>query len=323
MLTRTASIVAATLFLLGASSYGQHTTQPQGQRPASPLPATSDTGNNLPLQPLGPSDLVRLSVYDSPELSRSFRVDQKGELELPMLKQPVNVKGLMPEDAAKLIADDLRNQHMLVNPIVDISVVEYRSRAITVSGAVKSPSTIQELKETHLLDAINEAGGLSNDAGVEVVVEKPGQEPRHILLRDLLDGSHPDLNVMVNGGDRISVPEMQKIFVVGQVKAPGAFPFADAQDTTVLKAIAMSGGLESFNKSTIYIFREKPGSSTKEQIPVPLRAIMDRKAPDVALSANDILYVPTNRGLKNTASVLSHISGMGNTAVSAAIWSAH
>ena len=322
MLTRKASIVAATLVLLGSTSYGQHATQPPASRPAPPLPVSSDNGSNLPLQPLGPSDLIRLSVYDSPELSRSFRVDQQGELELPMLNQPVNVKGLMPEAAAKLIADDLRNQHMLVNPIVDVSVVEYRSRAITISGAVKSPTTIQELKETRLLDAINEAGGLSSDAGTEVVVEKPGQPPTHILLKDLFDGSHPDLNIAVNGGDHISVPEMQRIFVVGQVKAPGAFPFTDAQDTTVLKALAMSGGLESFNKSTVYILRQKPGTTTKEQIPVPLRAIMDRKSPDVALAANDILYIPTNRGMKNAASVLNHITGIGNTAASAAIWSA-
>ena len=49
---------------------------------------------------------------------------------------------------------------------------------------------------------------------------------------------------------------------------------------------------------------------------------MDRKSPDVALAANDILYVPTNRGMKNAASVLNHITGIGNTAVSTAIWSA-
>jgi hypothetical protein len=41
------------------------------------------------------------------------------------------------------------------------------------------------------------------------------------------------------------------------------------------------------------------------------------------LAANDILYIPTNRGMKNTASFLNHISGMGNTAVSTAIWSSH
>ena len=56
---------------------------------------------------------------------------------------------------------------------------------------------------------------------------------------------------------------------------------------------------------------------------MPLRRILDRKASDVTLMANDILYVPINGKLKASATVLNHVTGMGNTAVSAAIWSAH
>jgi len=146
-------------------------------------------GANLPFQPLGPSDLIRLSVYDSPELSRSFRVDSDGALLLPLLKQPVKVSGLLPDAAAKVIAQNLKEEHILVNPVVDVSVVEYRSRAVTVSGAVKSPQTIQEFQETRLLDAINDAGGFSTDAGPEVVLERPGSAPSHVLVKDLLEVS--------------------------------------------------------------------------------------------------------------------------------------
>jgi polysaccharide export outer membrane protein len=319
MLTRKTSTTALACILLSTAGLAQHSTQSPSGTPSSTMSATD--GTNLPFQPLGPSDLVRLSVYDSPELSRSFRVDRDGSLLLPLLKQPVKVTGLLPDAAAKVIAQNLRDQHILVNPIVDVSVVEYRSRAVTISGAVKSPATIQEFQDTRVLDAINDAGGLSTDAGPEVVLERPGSAPSHMLVKDLLDGAHPELNVKVTGGDRISVPEVQKIFVVGQVKAPGSFPFTDSQDTTVLKAVAMSGGLDSYNRSTAYIYRVQPGETEKKQIEVPLRRIMDRKAPDMKLAANDILYIPTNRGMKNTANVLNHISGMGNTAVSSAIWS--
>jgi polysaccharide export outer membrane protein len=318
--SHTSAAVLACILLSTAAIAQQNNPQSQGARPASPVMSVTD-GANLPFQPLGPSDLVRLSVYDSPELSRSFRVDQGGSLLLPLLKQPVKVTGLLPDAAAKVIAQNLKDQQILVDPIVDVAVVEYRSRAVTISGAVKSPGMIQEFQDTRILDAINDAGGFSPDAGPEVVLERPGSAPSHVLIKDLLDGSHSELNVKVTGGDRISVPEVQKFFVVGQVKAPGSFPFTDSQDTTVLKAVAMSGGLDSFNRNTAYIYRAQPGEAEKKQIEVPLRRIMDRKSPDVRLAANDILYIPTNRGMKNTASVLSHITGMGNTAVSAAIWS--
>jgi polysaccharide export outer membrane protein len=119
------------------------------------------------------------------------------------------------------------------------------------------------------------------------------------------------------------VPECERIFVVGNVKRPGAFPYRDMQDTTVLKILALSGGLDSFSRNLAYIYRAEPGSAQKQEIEVPLRRILDRKSEDVKLAANDILYVPTNGKLKASASVVNHLSGMGNAAVSAAIWSSH
>ena len=108
--------------------------------------------------------------------------------------------------------------------------------------------------------------------------------------------------------------------MVGDVKRPGAFPFQNLHDTTVLQLLALSGGLDSFSGKKAYIYREEPGSAEKREIEIPLRRILDRKAEDVKLSANDILYVPTDGKLKASATVVNHVTGMGNTAVSAAIW---
>ena len=54
--------------------------------------------NNLPPQPLGPGDLVSITVYDSPELSRSFRIKSDGTLLLPLLKQSIRAANIMPEE---------------------------------------------------------------------------------------------------------------------------------------------------------------------------------------------------------------------------------
>jgi polysaccharide biosynthesis/export protein len=277
-------------------------------------------GANLPFQPIGVSDLVRLTVYDSPELSQSFRVDRDGNLNLPLLQQPLHAAGLMPDQLRYVLTNALQSQHLLVHPVVDVSVIEYRSRDVVISGAVKNPTTIQEFGNLRVLGALGQAGGLLPEAGPEVIVEQAGGTMLRLPIRELYDGRHPEMNVAVKAGDQIRVPECEQIFVVGNVKHPGAFPFHNVQDTTVLQLLALSGGLDSFSLSHAYIYREQPGSPQKMEIEIPLRRILDRKAQDIRLAANDILYVPTNRKMKGTATVINHVTGMGNTAVSAAIW---
>src|ERR1700760_4820753 len=122
-------------------------------QPGPAFPATPATlgGANLPFQPIGASDLVRLTVYDAPELTQSFRIDKQGNLNLPLLQSPIHAAGLLPDELRDAIRKALRDQHLLVNPVVDVSVVEYRSRDVTISGAVKSPITVQEFGNLRVL----------------------------------------------------------------------------------------------------------------------------------------------------------------------------
>jgi polysaccharide export outer membrane protein len=286
------------------------------------FPATPGAigGANLPFQPIGASDLVHLNVYDSPELSQSFRVDKQGNLNLPLLRTSLHADGLLPDALRDEIVTALRAQHLLVNPVVDVSVVEYRSRGVNIAGAVKTPVTIQDVGDLRILAALSQAGGLLPDAGPEIIVEQANGSMQRLSVRELYDGLHPELNIPILAGAQIRVPQCERVFVVGNVKRPGAFPFQSLQDTTVLQLLALSGGLDSFTHNRAYIYREQLGSDQKIEIEIPLRRILDRKAQDVKLAANDILYVPTNGKLKTRVGVLNHVTGMGNTAVSAAIW---
>jgi polysaccharide biosynthesis/export protein len=305
--------------LISIVTMAQRLSSPQ-PGPAFPATPVAIGGANLPFQPIGVSDLVHLTIDDSPELSQSFRVDKQGNLNLPLLRAPIHAEGMVPDALRDTIAATLRAQHLLVNPVVDVSVVEYRSRDVTIAGAVKTPITIQEIGNLRLLDALSQAGGLLPDAGPEVIVEQANGSMQRLSVRQLFDGYHPELNILIHAGAQIRVPQCERVYVVGNVKRPGAFPFQNLQDTTVLQLLALSGGLDSFSLHKAYIYRGEQGSPQKTEIEVPLRRILDRKAQDVKLAANDILYIPTNGKLKASASVLNHVTGMGNTAVSAAIW---
>jgi polysaccharide export outer membrane protein len=298
-------------------------TAAQRLPPAYPSPTMAIGGANLPFLPLVASDLIHLTVSDSPEMSQSFRIDEEGQLNLPLLQAPILAKGLMPDMLRDHIAWALRDQHLLVDPIVDVSVIEYRSRDVTIAGAVKTPTTIQQLGNLRLLAALSQAGGLLPEAGPEIIVEQADGRTHRVSVRNLFDGLHPELNIPIFPGAQIRVPQCERVYVVGDVKRPGAFPFVAMEDTTVLQLLALSGGLDSFSLRRAYIYRLDPGKPQKQVIEVPLRRILDRKATDMRLVANDILYVPTNNAQKNSASVLNHLTGVGNTAVSAAIWSSH
>jgi polysaccharide export outer membrane protein len=249
-----------------------------GQRlsPSQPGPAFLATpvaigDPNLPFQPIGAADLIRLTVSDSPEVSQSFRVHLNGNLNLPLLRAPISARGLTPNALGDEIAAALRAQHLLVNPIVVVSVVEYAGRGVTVVGAVRTPITIQDLGNLRVLTALVQAGGLLPGAGPEIIVEQPNGTTQRLSVRKLFDGLHPELNIPIGMGSQIMVPEFERVFVVGDVKRPGAFPFLSVDDTTVLQLLALSGGLDSYSRNKAYIYRTELGNPKKKEIEVPLK----------------------------------------------------
>jgi polysaccharide export outer membrane protein len=285
-----------------------------------------ELGANLPAQAVGPNDLIAVSVYDAPELSRTIRISADGYIRLPMLKTRVKAEGLYPADLEVAIAKALREGDILVDPYVTVTIAEYHSRPISISGAVKMPVVFQADGPTTLLEALARAQGLREDAGREILVShsqsgpdgKPITLTRRILVRGLIDEADPDLNVKLVGGEEIRVPEVGKIYVVGNVKKPGVFPVQDGSDTTVLQAVALAEGLLPYANHQAYIYRRE-GAGTKNEIPVELGKIMQRKSPDVPLTANDIFYIPEDHGRKIGMAALEKILLFGSTAGATAL----
>ena len=290
-------------------------------------PALPETpGANLPAQPIGANDLVAVSVYDAPELTRTVRVSTDGFIRLPMLKQRVKTQGLMPSDLELAIAKALQDEQIIVDPFVTVNVAEYNSHPISVAGAVKLPLTFQATGPVTLLEAITRAGGLAPEAGPEILVTRT--QPcldgtssalvQRILVKGLINAADPALNIVLNGGEEIRVPESGKVYVIGNVKMPGAYPLGDGTESTVLQMLALSQGLMPYAAKEAYISRRE-GNGSKNEIPIPLTKIMERKAPDTPLLANDILYVPDNKGRRMTLGALEKMFVLGTAATAAAI----
>ena len=281
--------------------------------------STASQGASLPVQKIGREDLIGIAVYSAPELSGSVRVESDGCIRLPMVQKRIQAAGLFPDELEDAITKELIDEMVLVRPIVTISIVEYRSRPITVSGAVRNPSTFQVVGTTTLLDAISMAGGLTENAGSEILISHRTQtagitEPavtERIKARSLLDGDDPAVNVTLEGGENIRVPVAAEVYVLGNVKKPGSFHLTDGNESSVLKALALSGGLDSYPKHTAYIYRMEDGQSARSEIPIQVKSILDHKAPDVALEANDILYIPDATGRRLSARVLETSLGVG------------
>src|ERR1035438_1283381 len=318
--------------LLAISFASSVSAQPQANPNRAGTGATSfNEGSNLPVEKIGNNDLVGITVYDAPELTRTVRVGSDGTIRLPMLRQHIPAAGLYPAELETAITAALTDGNVLVDPIVTVSVVEYRSRPISVSGAVKKPVTFQATGSGALLDAIAQAEGLSENAGAEILVSKKSSATddksamlvQRIPVKGLMGGEDPALNLPLEGGEDIRVPEAGKVFVLGRVKKPGAFFITDGTESSVMKALALSEGLDTFPSHSAYIYRVEGGTGGRNEIPVDLKKIMDRKSPDVPLLANDILYVPDASGVRASLKVLETSVGIGAAIGGAAIYAYH
>jgi len=102
-----------------------------------------------------------------------------------------------------------------------------------------------------------------------------------------------------------------KIYVVETSRDRVRTRYATTKETTILQLLALSEGLAPYSAKVAYVYRRAPGGA-KTEVPVELAKIMERKSPDVPLQANDILYIPDNKGRRLTAQAIDRLAGLGS-----------
>lgn len=245
---------------------------------------------------IGPKDLLEISVFGADELSRTVRVSEDGKVTLPLLGE-VLVDGLTKSEVEKKLGQ-LLGEKYVQNPQVTVFIREYQSKRVSVLGAVEKPGPYQLLGRQTLMQIISEAGGLTRDAGNEIVIIRQLPDGSSTSLRisidDLFLKGDAKLNVPMEAGDIVTVPVDKPVvlYVFGQVKNPGALQVKKSNIPTLLQAIAQAGGFTDRASKGGVIIKRKDETGKEKEIKVNVRSILKNKVKDVQLLENDTIYVP-------------------------------
>ncbi len=291
----------------------------------SAAPDSAPAGASLPESLLiGPGDLLRITVLRESELDQRTRVLDSGEIALALAGN-IAVQGLTPAEAATRIARKYVEGGFLLHPEVTVFVEEYATQTVTILGQVAHPGTIHLGAPRTLIDVLSLAGGLTESADRHIVIERggkggdridPGQRIRAFLPNRADDALNAD--VLVRPGDTVIVPKAGIVYVLGDVAHPGGYVMQNDSSLTVLQAIALAAGAsKTASERKVRLVRSVDGLS--QSIDLPLREMERGRDPDVALQANDILYVPFSL-MKNISLGIADITAAAGSAL---IYAAH
>ena len=228
----------AAVLLCGAAGSLQAQTQTQPPRPA-PAPAVAATEYRL-----GSGDVVRVNVFQNPDLTVETRVTEAGIVSYPLLGN-VRLGGLTVTAAEKLIADGLRNGNFVKQPQVTLLVLQVRGNQASVLGQVNRPGRYPiEVADMRLTDLLASAGGTAvGGADVVIVTGVRDNQPfrQEVDLPTLFAAGGRDKDIFILNGDSVWVDRQQMVYIYGEVQRPG--PMRLERDMTLLQALATGGGL--------------------------------------------------------------------------------
>lgn len=256
-------------------------------------PALAQSAGKGSAYRIGPRDLLEIRVFETQDLNVSRRVSDEGTINLPLVGD-IPVSGMTETEAAQRIKGVLESK-VLNRASVSVQVLEYRSRPISVIGAVNQPGSLALSGRWTLLEAITSAGGLNEtNGGVIYVLRRADNglsDQISISVHDLMVRADPRVNIPIFPGDLINIPIAVEVTVycMGEVKNPGALTFKSSERISLLTAVARAGGLTDRAGRKIVLKRGSRGRAS--ELIVDYRRILDGKEPDVELQQGDVLFV--------------------------------
>ena len=232
---------------------------------------------------LGPGDVVRVSVFQSPDLAVEARVSETGQINFPLIGA-VTVGGLTISAAERRIETMLRDGGFVIKPQVTIQTVRILSSQISILGQVAKPGRYPiEIVNSKVSEMIAAAGGVV-PGGADVVTlvgTRDGKPVKlDIDLPAILQAGRAELDVPVSNGDIIYVDRAPNIYIYGEVQRPGQMRLE--RGMTLMQALAQGGGLTPRGTERgIRIHRKDASGATR---------ILELKLTD-RVERDDVIYV--------------------------------
>ncbi len=261
---------------------------------------------------VGPGDVLTITVWEHPELTipaGSFRTAAEGGNEVKAdgtvfypYAGELQVNGLTTAEIKAQLEQKLAS--VIKRPQVDVRVADFRSQRVYVSGAVRQPGVVPVTKiPLTLIDAIEQLGGLANNASWGDIQLTRNGETQSISLRSLYETGAWSENLLLQHGDLIHVPrnDADKVFVLGEVNRPQGI-LMSRTGTSLAEALASANGINE-NRADgrgIYVLRNTGVSRDEDGMPVYNATIYHLNAASAVgfmladkftLSPRDIVYV--------------------------------
>ena len=232
---------------------------------------------------LGPGDVVKISVYNNPDLATETEISSSGKISFPLIGE-VAVGGMTRAQAEKAISASLSKGKFIPNAHVNLMVAQYRSQQVSVMGEVNKPGNYPINKPTSVAEVIAMAGGITpKGSKVITIIQKDANGravEQEIEMKRLLPGGDA-ANLRLGYDDIVVVQPIPVFYIYGEVRQPGAYPIAP--EMTVRQALSLGGGL-TIRGTERGIQMERKGKDG--QLRTRRANLTERVQP------NDVLHVP-------------------------------
>lgn len=249
---------------------------------------------------LGAGDLIDVEVFDVPELKQELRISDAGNADLLTLGT-VHLAGLTLPDAEDFIAKQLRERLLVTHPQVTLFVREYATQGAAISGEIRKPGIYAMFGPRTLLQLIAEAGGPTEIAAPKISVRhRDGKEETALLKNAAQFNLRP--------GDAVIIPRTGIAYIVGEIQGSGGYAMQDEGTLSVAQLVSLGGGLRPTARGSKAKLVRGSGKNRRE-LAVDIDRILRGRAPDLAIQADDILFIPDSLW-KTVATRLQNITQM-------------
>ncbi|WP_426191523.1 polysaccharide export protein EpsE [Massilia sp. DWR3-1-1] len=232
--------------------------------------------------PLGAGDMLRITVYGSPDLTLETRLADSGKINYPLLGD-VELGGMEPAAAERVIARLLSSRGYVKQPQVNVLVVTMQSQQISVLGNVLRPGRYPMEGRRSLLDVLALAGGINADGGdiATVVSTRNGKSVKQqINIPEMMRSADLTQNAELSGSDVVYVERAPKFYIYGEVQRPGVYRLEP--NMTVVQALSTGGGLSVRGTERGVRIKRRDGAGTFRELTVKQ---------DDLLMPNDVVYI--------------------------------